>query len=70
MTKEICIMSILCPKTSEDFYHHIKCSKSTMNKRCSVKKRCSKRFRNIHRKAPVLESLFEEKYKPSGLELY
>ena len=30
-------MSILFPKTSKKFYHHIKFRKSIMNRRCSIK---------------------------------
>ena len=30
------------------------------HRRCSIKKSCSKKFRNIHRKTPVLESLFNK----------
>ena len=28
--------------------------------RCSVKKKCSKKFGKFHRKAPILESLFNK----------
>ena len=33
---------------------------NSIHRRCSIKKSCSQKFRNIHRKTPVLESLFHE----------
>ena len=37
MAKEICQIPILHPKTSKEFYHHIKFWKSIMKRRCSLK---------------------------------
>ena len=36
------------------------CQKQPPESRCSVKKKCSKKFRKFHRKTPVLESLFNK----------
>ena len=49
-------MSILYPKTYQEFYHHIKFQNSIMNS--FPQESCSYKFCNIHRKIPVLESLF------------
>ena len=38
MAQKIWNTSILCPKTSKEFYHQIKCRKSIMSRRCSLKK--------------------------------
>ena len=57
MGQEIWKMSILYPKTSKKFYHHITFGKIVMNSEVFYKKSCSWKFL---KKTPVLESLFNK----------
>ena len=53
MTQEIWKMSILYPKTSKEFYHHIKSRKSIINRRCSIKITVLKNFIIFTEKIPL-----------------
>ena len=53
MTQEIWKMSILYPKTSKEFYHHIKSWKSIINRRCSIKITVLKNFIIFTEKIPL-----------------
>ena len=53
MTQEIWKMSILYPKTSKEFYHHIKSRKSIINWRCSIKITVLKNFIIFTEKIPL-----------------
>ena len=50
MSQEIWNISILYPKKSKEFYHHIKRLKIIMNRRCSIEKRFLKFFPVFTRK--------------------
>ena len=66
-----CQMSILYPKTSKEFYHHIKIRKSVMDRRCSIKNLLNKSFKKAskfsitHRKHPCWSLSFN---KNAGLQ--
>ena len=61
MTQEIWKISILYPKTSKGFYHHIKFWKSIMNRRCSLKKTVIKNFAIFTGLKHLCWSLFSNK---------
>ena len=44
MVQKLSKISLLYPKTSKEFYHHIKFLESIINGRCSIKKAVLKHF--------------------------
>ena len=44
MAQEIWQISILHPKTSKEFYHHVRFRKGIMKSKCSIKKTVRKHF--------------------------